>query len=158
EGTVKVWDGRGSAPPPTDGWTVLFADDFERRDLGDRWETREDAGRWSIEGGALRGELAKTRGVVFNQVAAVVRPRIDPLPSPAEVRFDCWSPDAVNCETYLCTEDTARGLVAVLMGSKNQWVVNGPQGVSVVLQSGSTLFQEVAFSQKVRMERNRRYH
>src|SRR5262249_39518911 len=92
------------------------------------------------------------------QVAAAVRPRIDPLPSTAEVRFNCWSPDPVNCETYLCTEDTARGLVAVLMGSKNQWVVNGPQGVSVVLQSGSTLFQEVAFSQKVRMERNRRYH
>src|SRR5262249_49148620 len=154
DGTVKVWDGRGSALPSTDGWTVLFADDFERPDLGDRWEARN--GRWSIEGGALRGELAKAQDA--DRVAAVARLRIDTLPSTAEVRFDCWSPDAVNSEAYLHADDGAHGLLAVLIGGRNQWAINGPPGVSLVLQSGRALFQEVASSQKVRVERNRRYH
>jgi WD40 repeat protein len=49
---VLLWDAVRPELPDTNKWNVLFADDFERAELGDSWNSAKS---WTIENGHLRG-------------------------------------------------------------------------------------------------------
>jgi WD40 repeat protein len=106
---VKVW-GRSLPPyPPTDGWPVVFADDFRRADLGAPWKVGK--GRWSLEEGTLRGE-PPAAGPGREPVALITLQK--DLPATVEVRVDCRSSGAVNCSLGLGSERAGRGVAAML--------------------------------------------
>jgi WD40 repeat protein len=140
---LQLWDAPAPAYPRTDDWPVLFADDFNRADLGDAWTP--DPGAWSIEAGALRGEL-RSQADGPNHVH--IRLRLKELPSTAEIRFDCRAAKELNGEVRLISERSKQELHAILNSSRS-WInvrgavlaVSTSSRPAVLGRNGSCTFQ-----------------
>jgi WD40 repeat protein/Flp pilus assembly protein TadD len=86
DGGLRVWQGPTADTASTaDGWSVTFADRFDRAAPGEKWKTV--AGTWDVHHGALRGHLAPSTipGASFN-IAMANLAGVD-LPNRADVRF-----------------------------------------------------------------------
>jgi WD40 repeat protein len=151
DGAVKLLSSRNPPLPRTNEWPVLFADDFERAELGGRWEV--NAGQWSVEKGALRGVLQSVQGDVER---ATIIPRGLSLPAHVEVRFDCWTPDAIVAEAKLVDEPSRQGLLALLADHPQfslNWGVRG-----AVLMSRAGAYTPVAANTVFAFQPGTRYH
>jgi WD40 repeat protein len=107
DGAVRVYEAPRPAPTPTDRWPVVFADDFNRQDLGDGLIPR--TGRWSIEHGALRGELQPGPASDQRSTTAIIGLGGRDFPNTVDLRFDCWTPDEVNGRAWLEDRGHDRG-------------------------------------------------
>jgi WD40 repeat protein len=152
DATVKIWDAKNPPLPNTADWDVIYRDDFERPELGERWEVR--SGRWTIERGVARGEFVKLPEFPFDINGAVLRLRGLRVPCPVELRFECWSPDEVNATGGLVNEDDTRGLHVGLFGSANPAV---GKGAALFGQSGKLDFHELGRSPKAELRPNTHY-
>jgi WD40 repeat protein len=149
---------RGTAtaiPVSTDDWPVIFADKFERTELGPRWQPVK--GTWSVEADRLKGVLAHTPipPVLPEFNSALILPRDLPMPSTVEVRFDCWTADEVNCEVKFHDADLANGLCTMLMGNPTAFS-SGEKGSLIIVESMGG-YRTVADNTTVTLEPNRHY-
>ena len=64
---------RNFSTPDTAGWHLVFHDDFDRKELGDKWTVID--GKWSVADGALigSGTLISTRGFPADNAAGFQR-------------------------------------------------------------------------------------
>ncbi len=109
DGAIRIRGRASAALPETGAWPIIFADDFNRNDIGVRWDT--SVGTWSIEDGVLRGVFGRDS----NQIpVATAVPRGLKLPKAVEIRFDCWTPDPMLIEAKLLTDSGTEGLLAQL--------------------------------------------
>jgi WD40 repeat protein len=152
DGAIHVRGTTTAAPVSTDDWPVLFADDFERRELGPRW--RPLTGTWSLEDGSLKAVLADTPSQP-GFISALILPHDLPMPSTVEVRFDCWTPGSVACEVKFHDADAANGVCAMLMGLPTPFN-SGEKGSVIFVESGGS-WAQVAGNNTVTLEPNHRY-
>src|SRR5207237_480224 len=124
--TVKLWDARLPALPKTDDWPVIFTDDFNRAQPGENWEPV--TGNWSIEQGTLRGEMHPAPEVPTGVNHADICLRSPRLPATVELRFDCWSPDAVIAGGTVQNDAHTQVQGGMLMGTSNPSLSAGGQG------------------------------
>src|SRR5262249_19006490 len=151
---VKLWDAKLPARPRTDDWPVNFRDDFNRAQPGERWEVL--SGQWTIEQGALRGELQQAPEFPAGVHSAILRLREPRLPATVELRFDCWPPDPLLPSGALANDEQTHAQSGVLMGSPNPALANGGQGTGIFLQSGKNVYQPVGVSSKAELKPNTR--
>ncbi len=109
DGAIRIRGLASASLPETDGWPVLFADDFNRSQIGDRWDTTD--GRWSIDKGTLQGALVPTPNEPPRR-RATASPRDVSLPSTVEIRFDFWTSAPLAFETRLLTATHAEEVLA----------------------------------------------
>jgi WD40 repeat protein len=88
---------------PANEWPVLYRDAFDRAQVGPAWKL--ETGQWSIQQGALRGE-------VTHQGRAAIDLRSVELPETVDVRYEVWTPHAINSECMLLERPGERGLIA----------------------------------------------
>ncbi len=100
--------------PDTDGWKVVFADDFDRDKLGERWKVV--GGDWSIDDGALKGRLRKKDAGQYEYHEADLSLGGIELPPRLEVRYETWSPDEVGSEAKFMSEAGDAGIVMAFLG------------------------------------------
>ncbi len=151
--------------PKTDGWDVVLSDDFERQDLGDRWDVV--CGDWSIEKGAAKGAMHVSRRDRHPFDWATLVPKGLYLPSQAEVRCEVWSPDAINVELKLHESSSllaTEGLLGILSGSAKQRY-ESDRGSTLLIEASNAyrnvltnprFVLEPGVHRKVRMLRERR--
>ncbi|MEO1498336.1 MAG: protein kinase [Planctomycetota bacterium] len=123
-------DPRGG-DPQADPWQVVFADDFDREELGDEWTTPN--GRWAIEDGVARGVLTPLAVAPTIGVASMMRPAA--IPARAEIAFDAWAPERATFESALLTHALDGGWTSVFLGRRSVWN-QGRRGMAVVMVSG----------------------
>jgi WD40 repeat protein len=117
DATIRVRSaGPAIKPAATETWPVIFSDNFDRQELGDRWKIV--SGHWSIESGAAVGVVEQMPGILSVFHAATIVPKNLYLPSKVEARFECWAPQAIVVEAkFHDTEvDTINGCGLLLMG------------------------------------------
>lgn len=125
DGTIKLHDARSRPRSPrTDDWPMIFTDTFDRTEIGAGWESK--AGRWSIDNGALRGELAAVSGDVNR---ATIVPRGLRVPQFADVRYDLWSPEPMVGELKFVDDAALQGLLAIFIGHADPNLNRGKTGV-----------------------------
>jgi hypothetical protein len=149
--TVKVWDAPRPTLPRTDQWKVIFADDFNRDTLGQRWVPLSR--RWSLEKGALRGELHPFSYLKMSFITASIEPRLK-LPATVEISFDCWTPDELNQQTYLHSKNRLRGLVASLLGVSQHLKT---KGASLLWQASAITFPTLSLNPRFEFKPGKRY-
>jgi hypothetical protein len=136
-----------------ENWITLFADDFERADLGDKWQPLN--GAWTIENGAARGVYGPEIEDP-NSFAATLVPRTK-MPASVEVSYDVWSPDVIDWETKLHSPSERTSLIAVHVGIEGSQFCEGEQGFSCLVQHNRDNYQQVA-SRVQTIETGRKYH
>jgi WD40 repeat protein len=140
DGTIKLRSVKPGAAVRAEEWPVAFADRFDRAELGDRWAVK--SGRWSIEGGALRGELGPKVG---NDVTkATIVPKGLLLGDLVEVRYDVWSPEPMVVEAKFVADAQAHGLLSLLVGLTEPALNGGKPGTVLMTRIGD--YQPVASS------------
>jgi WD40 repeat protein len=103
---------------PDLAWPIVFQDDFERGELGERWTVVN--GRWDIEDGAAQGTLVSMLpGIAETHVI----PK-DWIPSTVAIELDAWAPQklsiAINLTTPPGTEpQSAIGSIFLWQGMGN---------------------------------------
>jgi len=102
-------------PADTTAWAVLWSDDFDRAEPGGSW--KPVTGRWSVEGGALKGVFARDRAVPFEFYAADAAFQGEGLPETAQISYESWSPDEVGSEAEMLNGGGTRGLIVALYGT-----------------------------------------
>jgi WD40 repeat protein/serine/threonine protein kinase/tetratricopeptide (TPR) repeat protein len=151
DGTVHVRDGRFETPLRTDDWPVIFSDDFERKELGERWAP----GGCSIERGVLKGVLQPSAQVPGFSYAGAM-PRDLPMPSSAEVRFDCWTPHALNLEVNFHNYTRKLGLCSMFAGIGNPAFNRGEKGAMITVQTAGS-YHQTAVNSAFALQPNQRY-
>jgi hypothetical protein len=131
DGSIRIRGLDSATLPDTDGWPVIFADDFNRAEIGGRWETT--LGRWSIEKGSLRGVPVPVPSDIERATAV---PRGVKLPSTVEIRFECWTPGPILFETKLLTATETEGLIAQIPYPDTSGNRFGPPGGRLMVRSG----------------------
>jgi WD40 repeat protein/serine/threonine protein kinase/tetratricopeptide (TPR) repeat protein len=159
EGTILVRGGQVEPPIQTEDWPIVLADDFDRQEIGDKWDTGLSA--WSIEEGALKGVLKPYPGSDPNAGSrtfnfATLTPCDLPMPTTAEVSFDCWSPNTVNCSANFNDVEEANSLIAEFQANPLAQFNDGERGWVVIVKS-SGRYHQVAANKSFLMEPNRRY-
>jgi WD40 repeat protein/serine/threonine protein kinase len=138
-------------------WKVVFSDDFERGELGDRWKKR--MGKWQIENGALKGTLQDAAGLQSGGrgfQACTVIPNII-APSQIDISLDAWTTDAMIGEIKLHDSDEREGLGALFIGKPVRYFNHGEQGGSLIFQAGGTFKEFNVRQQGFTFEPGRKY-
>jgi WD40 repeat protein len=124
-------------------WSVLFADDFERQELGDNWKVVN--GNWTIENGVARGVLGRETG--YSGFAATIAAR-SALPENVEVSYDLRSDAQMSFETKLVGRSGGPPwLMAAHVGRTGLFYNRGEKGFAVLITPAESVFQEVARKQ-----------
>jgi hypothetical protein len=131
DGSIRIRGLDSATLPETNGWPVIFADNFNRVELGGRWET--PTGRWSIEKGSLRAVSVPVPNDIDRATAF---PRGVKLPSTVEIRFECWTPGPILFETKLLTATETEGLIAQIPYPATPGNRFGPPGGRLIVRSG----------------------
>jgi WD40 repeat protein len=152
DGAVRVYDATRPAPPRTDPWLLVFADDFSRPDLGEGWTPR--SGRWSIQSGALRGVLQHVASGNEKSVVARIGLRKRDLPDTLELRFDCWTPDELNGRAWLADRRYDRGFGVSLINVPDS---RGARGADLQAQAGTRLVWTLGRNRRFEFRPGARY-
>jgi hypothetical protein len=124
--------------PDTSTWKVVFADNFDRDKVGDRWKVAH--GEWSVEDGALKGKLTKRDDVEYEYRDADIVLKETKIPTSVEIRYETWSPDALGSEAKFLTEAADRGIIMAFLGVEHPFYQE--KGAMVFVQQ--TNFTKVA--------------
>ena len=151
DSTIKLYEARQRRLPGAEDWTVVFADTFDRPEIGAGWETK--AGQWSIERGALRGVLAAVPDDVNR---ATITLRDVRVPQTADIRYDLWSPKPMVGELKLVDEANLQGLLAILIGHADPNLNGGKRGA--FLMSRDRAYNGLASRPTPELEASRTYH
>jgi WD40 repeat protein/tetratricopeptide (TPR) repeat protein len=106
---VRVCDAGARQTIPTNEWETVLHDDFNRVELGKRWQEKQ--GRWSIADGALRAELAAAQPKTGS---AAIRLIGEELPDWVEICFDYWSPDGLAFQVALTDKDESEAAILTM--------------------------------------------
>ena len=117
---------------------MIFSDDFERDELGDRWTALN--GRWEIEQGAAKGTLAQLPTVPGLSATTLIPAAW--MPSIVEVEFDAWAPKGMLFETKFHDEATQNGIGSLFLGKGTPFNQGSHGAAAMVMASGG--FNEVA--------------
>ncbi|HEV3165249.1 MAG TPA: hypothetical protein VGZ22_14580 [Isosphaeraceae bacterium] len=128
----------------TEGWNVLVSDDFNRDELGKRWQPT--IGGWSIEDGAIKGVLRRDQTVPYELNIADIGLQQQKLPATVEIRYESWSPDELGSEAKLLNSDGTRGLIAALYGAPHPAIKS--KGAVVFLQEMAGRFVIAAVNER----------
>jgi len=92
------------------GGTLVFEDDFERSNLGERWLNR--SGRWRIRDGHLTVQKDRNEGVWL----------AEPLPERVRIEFEARALDEegdLKCEVFASEPRHQAGYIVILGGWRN---------------------------------------
>jgi WD40 repeat protein/tetratricopeptide (TPR) repeat protein len=154
DGAVTVWESKLTAAPRTDDWPLLYADRFDRDDLGGH---RPVNGRWRVENGTLRGEQEETTIAQVKTNTALLALKTPPLPRTVEVRCDFWTPHAIEVAATLRDPQTGKALVGLVTGTELPWGFQGA-GLQWGWEAGGNLqFAFLTLPRKFAPEPGRHY-
>ncbi len=105
---------RGEDGPDTKGWKIVFSDKFNRDKIGERWKVVD--GDWTIEDGALKGQLTKKDFLQYDFHEADIALQGTAIPANVEVRYETWSPDEVGSEAKFLTKAGDGGIILTCLG------------------------------------------
>ena len=105
----------------TAGWKVVFSDKFDRKEIGEGWKTI--TGDWTIDEGAIRGELKGPEGSEFRGADIVLTKLV--LPKSFELTYETWFPVELGSEVKVLSEDNDHGFFAIVMGTDGPYLKKG---------------------------------
>jgi WD40 repeat protein len=154
DGALKVWETRNTVLPSTADWQTVFADNFDGRETpGENW--LGVGGRWVVEGGALRGELATmpipSQGTTF--AGAFLALKGISLPVTVEVSMDCWAPRPLVCSIVLTNGRTGHSFQPLLSGAG--WPLG--RGAMLLMMRGDQVTAMLPAPKPVAFDANRHY-
>jgi WD40 repeat protein len=133
-------------PAQTQGWQMVFADDFRRITLDERWSV--GAGQWAIENGGLSATSTKRdRHAPFAR--AEVGLNVE-LPSTAAVSFACRASAPTDVQVSFVASGGTNGLAALVGGST-------ADGAALLRLSGGQRAFALEQARGVSFEPGRRY-
>jgi WD40 repeat protein/tetratricopeptide (TPR) repeat protein len=106
---VRICDAGAWETIPPNEWKTVFQEDFNRVELGKRWQEKQ--GRWSIAQGVLRAELAAAQP---KSGSAAIRLIGEELPDWVDIRFDYWSPDGLAFQVALTDKDESEAAILTM--------------------------------------------
>ncbi|MFO0809241.1 MAG: serine/threonine-protein kinase [Gemmataceae bacterium] len=134
DGALRVWEARRTAAAGSGEWPMLFADRFDRGELGPAW----DAGRyrWAVESGGAVGTLRETDADGFKYNAAFLQLRAAELPTTFDLRYDVRIETPMATVAILADGRTDQSLRPVLNGRPSNNAP--PAGASLLLMAGTS--------------------